>query len=128
MYASNTSHNSAYYRPFDNPSNMTSFVQCVQLANAFADKVFKAFDENHNGSIDFREFMCGVFLFSIGPKRQRLKAAFDYYDIDGNGILSKDEITKIVKVRRKNFETRIRVSSRFAIYASHTSERKRTLA
>lgn len=62
----------------------------------YAHYVFNAFDHDHSGSVNFEEFVMGLSVLSRGSLQERLQWAFNLYDINGDGIITKDEMTDIV--------------------------------
>ncbi|KAL3864621.1 hypothetical protein ACJMK2_006286 [Sinanodonta woodiana] len=62
----------------------------------YAHYVFKTFDHDCNGSISFEEFVMGLSVLSRGTAQERLQWAFNLYDVNGDGIISKEELMHIV--------------------------------
>lgn len=60
--------------------------------NAFIRRSFSIFDENNSGHIDFGEFTVSVWNYCTHSPGTLLVFAFDLYDNDGSGIMSKDEL------------------------------------
>lgn len=63
---------------------------------AYAHYVFNTFDQDHNGSISFEEFVMGLSVLARGSLHEKLQWAFSLYDINGDGIITKDEMLDIV--------------------------------
>ncbi|KAM7433841.1 Transcription elongation factorSPT6 [Porites harrisoni] len=68
--------------------------------------LFKAFDENCDGHIDFRELACGISKCCRGSNAERQKFCFRVFDTDGDGFLSRSEIEVMCKalidIRKEN--------------------------
>lgn len=99
----------------DNPKGSLSKEQFKTLygslfpkgdAAEFSEYVFRTFDTNHNGSIDFREFILALSITSQGNNTEKLEWAFGLYDINGNGSISRDEVLTIVTALYRMVEDR----------------------
>jgi Ca2+-binding EF-hand superfamily protein len=67
-----------------------------QDSSAYAHYVFNTFDQDRNGSISFEEFVMGLSILARGSLHEKLQWAFNLYDINGDGIITKDEMLDIV--------------------------------
>ncbi|XP_013779361.1 neuronal calcium sensor 2 isoform X1 [Limulus polyphemus] len=63
----------------------------------FCENVFRTFDVDKNDHIDFKEFLLAIGITSRGSSEEKLKWAFRMYDINGDGLIEKEEMTKIVQ-------------------------------
>ncbi|KAM9861338.1 guanylyl cyclase-activating protein 2-like [Aulostomus maculatus] len=68
---------------------------------AFMENVFRSFDANKDGKIDFMEYVAAVHLVLRGKLEDKLKWSFKVYDRDGNGCLDRNEVRHIVRIIHK---------------------------
>jgi len=59
--------------------------------------MFRVYDVDNSGTIDFREFLCGLCIMAHGTKDEKLKLAFDMYDADRSGWISREELVTLIK-------------------------------
>ncbi|KAI8874003.1 calcineurin subunit B [Ramicandelaber brevisporus] len=66
--------------------------------NPLADRFIKIFDRDGGGDVDFDEFIAGLGIFSThGREREKLRFAFNVYDIDQDGFISNGELFIVMK-------------------------------
>jgi len=59
--------------------------------------IFRMYDTNEDGHIDFREFMIVLYVMSNGSPQENLKQIFRVFDINNDGSISLKELQRIVK-------------------------------
>eukprot|EP00298_Acanthocystis_sp_HF-20_P011317 c19332_g1_i2.p1 GENE.c19332_g1_i2~~c19332_g1_i2.p1 ORF type:complete len:298 (+),score=137.81 c19332_g1_i2:133-894(+) len=67
------------------------------------ERMFDILDYKQTGMIDFREFLYGVALLRDDTKiDQKISIAFQMYDLNGDGKLSKEKIREVVKLAQSS--------------------------
>ncbi|XP_034074468.1 guanylyl cyclase-activating protein 2-like [Gymnodraco acuticeps] len=69
--------------------------------SAFMDNVFRSFDTNHDGHLDFMEYVAAIHLVLRGKLEDKLRWSFKVYDRNGNGCLDRQEVRHIVTIITK---------------------------
>ena len=67
-----------------------------ELMDEIAEFVFRGFDADNNGFINFNEFLVAYALTSRGDPKKKLEYAFELYDADNNGSLDKNEVKEVL--------------------------------
>ncbi|RWS08349.1 dual oxidase-like protein, partial [Dinothrombium tinctorium] len=63
----------------------------------FVKQMFNCVDKDKDGRISFQEFLDTVVLFSRGKTEDKLRIIFDMCDNNGNGVIDKLELTKMLR-------------------------------
>ncbi|NXS48046.1 CSEN protein, partial [Balaeniceps rex] len=66
-------------------------------ASTYAHFLFDAFDADRNGALCFQDFAVGLSVLLRGTVRQKLEWAFNLYDINKDGCITKEEMLEIMK-------------------------------
>ncbi|KAJ3606023.1 hypothetical protein NHX12_028066 [Muraenolepis orangiensis] len=65
-------------------------------ATTYAHYLFNAFDVDRNGSIRFEDFVMGLSVLLRGSVTDKLRWAFNLYDINNDGYITKQEMLSII--------------------------------
>uniref|UniRef100_K3WWY2 EF-hand domain-containing protein n=1 Tax=Globisporangium ultimum (strain ATCC 200006 / CBS 805.95 / DAOM BR144) TaxID=431595 RepID=K3WWY2_GLOUD len=72
----------------------------VHLAPADATTLFQYFDANHDGAVDFHEFLAGIREPMSERRMLFVRMAFDILDTDSNGVLEVSDIVDVYDARK----------------------------
>ncbi|XP_019763287.1 Kv channel-interacting protein 4 isoform X2 [Dendroctonus ponderosae] len=65
-------------------------------SSQYAHYVFNTLDQDHSGLISFEDFVQNLSILSRGTLEEKLRWAFSLYDINGDGYITREEMTEIV--------------------------------
>lgn len=73
---------------------------CLELAqNPLVKRVIAVLDKNKDGNISFLEFVQGLASLSAGSSQdEKLRFAFQIYDINNDGFISNGELFTVLKM------------------------------
>ncbi|EGG22713.1 calcium-binding protein [Cavenderia fasciculata] len=63
----------------------------------FPDRLFDLLDINKDNTVDLQEFVGGLSMLCKGSIDEKLELSFKAYDLDGNGYISKSELSLMFK-------------------------------
>ncbi|MBN3271084.1 VISI protein, partial [Polyodon spathula] len=66
-------------------------------AQAYSSHVFRSFDVNDDGTLDFSEYIIALHLTSSGLTSLKLEWVFSLYDVDKSGAITKGEVLEITR-------------------------------
>ena len=66
-------------------------------ASKMEKHVFRMYDTNTDGYVDFNEFMLTFFIMSDGTPEDVLTLIFRMFDVNSDGTITQKEMTKLIK-------------------------------
>jgi calcium-dependent protein kinase len=70
----------------------------------FVDEIFKSIDTDNSGNIEYTEFISASIEKNIYLNEEKLKDAFNLFDADGSGKISRAEIGKVLHLDKNSKE------------------------
>ncbi len=84
---------------FDIPGNTFSTYPIELAQNPLVRRVIAVLDKNKDGNISFLEFVQGLNSLSAGASQEeKLRFAFQIYDINNDGYISNGELFTVLKM------------------------------
>ena len=72
--------------------------------NKLEKHIFRMYDGNGDGQIDFKEFMMILYIMSAGTPEENLTQIFRIFDKDNDGSITEKEMVKLVRDLCRVFE------------------------
>ena len=69
--------------------------------NILVDQIFKFYDRNNDGYINFPEFTRGLSILTKGTQKEKTKYFFKAYDVDGDNFISKNDLLQILQAHHQ---------------------------
>uniref|UniRef100_A0A671R0B8 Guanylyl cyclase-activating protein 1 n=1 Tax=Sinocyclocheilus anshuiensis TaxID=1608454 RepID=A0A671R0B8_9TELE len=96
-------HSHQWYRKFmtECPSGQLTFYEfkkffglknLSETSNEYVKTMFKTFDINDDGCIDFMEYVAALSLVLKGGVQQKLRWYFKLFDVDGSSCIDREEL------------------------------------
>ena len=87
-----------YIKNMQNIPGLTKliFSKYYSLPGIIGDRLFRVFDSKNKGIIEYNEFKIGMVALFCGDYEKTLRFIFDFYDFDGNGNISKEDVKVVL--------------------------------
>jgi Ca2+-binding EF-hand superfamily protein len=86
----------------------TLFLQSLGARSAFVDRMFTIFDTDRNDRVMFGEYVQGLsVLCARGTLDEKVRFLFAIYDLDGDGKISKKDLSDMLRVSMEENEVKM---------------------
>jgi len=82
------------YLMSSNPAGAAYSIANKERAKLVIDLLFDIFDEDKNGYVDYSELASGLSVLAAGTRDEKVQAAFELYDSNGDGVISLEEMVR----------------------------------
>jgi len=76
--------------------NKVTIIDYCQLPGILAERFFSLLDTNHDEYVDLKEFVYILFKIYYSKFEEKVKLAFDIYDFDRDGYITKEDVRIIL--------------------------------
>ena len=84
------------------------------IYRTFVGEMFKAFDANGDGFVDYAELVTGLSILCAGTTADKVRTIFSLYDLNGDGLISPQELfAYLLNIYRVTFKLQPEVLSKY---------------
>ena len=65
--------------------------------DSVTEKLFNILDVDRSGKVDFHELACGLSILCGGDSSEKVRSAFELFDVNGDGFISPDELQQYLE-------------------------------
>ena len=97
----------------DGKINKVEFVEGMAKSNKNTytkvelEEIFSEIDSDNSGMIDYSEFLRAALNKTKLLSENNLHAAFKFFDLDGNGVITKDELSEVFTKGNANLNDKL---------------------
>lgn len=116
----------------DGVMNSDEWCRCMRylgIANRYvAERLFSVFDADGDNEMNAKEFTCGLSDICLGNAEERRGFAYRFYDLTGEGLLSKKEFARFLSKIKAQCENAVKQAGQhiFQVYGLDVSQMDHT--
>ncbi|ORM41477.1 Myosin light chain kinase A [Babesia sp. Xinjiang] len=73
-----------------------TFLQYFNLPGLWGERLFRYFDTNESGCVEFEEFVAGIAVCCRGTRTEKTNVLFHVFDLDDDGRVQKSELVAML--------------------------------